>query len=81
MEQPAEEAPKSTSNLPVAGAEKKKGKLAAAKRSAAKTASEIAAKTKAASKVAVNAMKPAFQKISSKATGIVQKAKGLFNSV
>ncbi len=49
-----EAAPKSAT-MPVAGGEKKKGKIAAAKKSAAKTASEIAAKTKAASKVAVNA--------------------------
>ncbi len=62
-------------------AAKKKGKIATAKKSAAKAATEIATNTKAASKAAVNAVKPAFQKISSKTSSLVRKAKGLFNSV
>jgi hypothetical protein len=69
-------------NLPVAGPEKKKtGKLSAAKKSAAQTASQIASKTKSAGKAVSNAAKPVFQKISSKASGLMHKAKGMFNSV
>ncbi len=70
-------------DLPVSGGEKKKsaGKIAAAKKSAAKTATQIATKTKNAGKAVVSTAKPVFQKISSKASGMMHKAKGMFNSV
>ncbi len=69
-------------NLPVAGGDKKKpGKFASAKKSASATAAQIAAKTKAAGSKVANAAKPVFHKISTKASGMMNKAKGMFSSV